>query len=50
MPQYEKIDALEGIDLSKTSASKECELCHYWFLKMLDLNLENVFVMNVMIY
>ena len=29
MLQYEKIDVSEGIDLNKTSASKECELCHY---------------------
>ena len=21
----------EGIDVNKTSASKKCELCHYWF-------------------
>ena len=33
MLQYEKIDVLEGIDVNKTSASKECELCHYWFFK-----------------
>ena len=33
MLQYEKIDALEGIVVNKTSASKECELCHYWFFK-----------------
>ena len=50
MSQHEKIDASEGIDLNKTNTSKECELCHYWFLKMLDLNLKNVFVMDVMIY
>ena len=30
---YEKIDVAEGIDVNKTSASKECELCHYWFFK-----------------
>ena len=24
---------MEGIDVIKTSESKECELCHYWFLK-----------------
>ena len=30
---YQKIDASEGIDVNKTSASKECELCHYWFFK-----------------
>ena len=28
-----KIDVSEGIDVNKTSASKECELCHYWFFK-----------------
>ena len=33
MLQYEKIDASEGIDVNKTSLSKECELCHYWFFK-----------------
>ena len=33
MLQYEKIDVSEGIDVDKTSASKECELCHYWFFK-----------------
>ena len=33
MLQYEKIDVSEGIDVNKTSASKECELCHYWFFK-----------------
>ena len=33
MLQYEKIDVSEGIDVNKTRASKECELCHYWLLK-----------------
>ena len=33
MLQYQKIDVLEGIEVNKTSASKECELCHYWFFK-----------------
>ena len=33
MLQYEKIDASEGIDVNKTSLSKECELCHYWYFK-----------------
>ena len=31
MLQYEKIDASEGIDINKTSASRKCVLCHYWF-------------------
>ena len=33
MLQYRKIDVSEGIDVNKTSASEECELCHYWFYK-----------------
>ena len=33
MLQYKKIDVPEGIDANKTSASKECELCQYWFFK-----------------
>ena len=50
MLQYERIDASEGIDVNKTSLSKECELCHYWFFKDVDLNLKSIFVMDVMIY
>ena len=33
MLQYQKIDVSKGIDVNKTSASKQCELCHYWFFK-----------------
>ena len=33
MLQYERIDVSEGIDVNKTSSSKECMLCHYWFFK-----------------
>ena len=40
MLQYEKIDASEGIDVNKTSASKECELCHYWFFEDIGFKFE----------
>ena len=33
MLRYQKTDVSEGIDINKTSALKECGLCHYWFLK-----------------
>ena len=33
MLQYQKIDVSEEIDVNKTSASKECELFHYWLFK-----------------
>ena len=33
MLQYDGIDVSEGIDINKTSESKECMLCHYWYFK-----------------
>ena len=33
MLQYQKNNVSEVIDVNKTSASKERELCHYWFFK-----------------
>ena len=33
MLQYNGIDASEGIDTDKTSASKTCMLCHYRYFK-----------------
>ena len=40
MLQYKKIDASEGIDVNKTSASKECQLCHYCFFKDVGFKFE----------
>ena len=30
MLYYERIDISEGIDVNKTSESKEFDICHYW--------------------
>ena len=40
MLQYQKINVSEGIDVNKTSKSKECELCHYWFFKDVGFKFE----------
>ena len=40
MLRYQKIDVSEGIDVNKTGASKECELCHYWFFKDVGFKFE----------
>ena len=40
MLQYERIDVSEGIDVSKTSASKECELWHYCYFKDVGFKFE----------
>ena len=40
MLKYKKINVSEGIDVNKTSASKECELCCYWFFKDIGFKFE----------
>ena len=40
MLQYHKIYVSEGIDVNKTSASKEYQLCHYWFFKNIGFKFE----------
>ena len=31
MLYFNKIDVAVGIDVNKTSASTECDICHYWY-------------------
>ena len=31
MLYYDRIDISEGTDVNKTSASKECDICPYWY-------------------
>ena len=31
MIYYDLIDVSEGIDINKTSGSKECDVSHYWY-------------------
>ena len=33
MLEYDRIDLSEVIDVNKTSAAKECDICHYWYFK-----------------
>ena len=40
MLQYEKIDVSEGINVNKTSASKEGMLCHYSYFKDVGVKFE----------
>ena len=40
MLEYDRIDISEGIDVNKTSALKECDICHYWYLKDIGFKYE----------
>ena len=31
MLEYDRGYISEGIDINKTNASKECDICHYWY-------------------
>ena len=33
-----RIDISEGTDVDKTSASKQCNICHYWYFLNYSLN------------
>ena len=40
MLEFEKIDISEGIDVNKTTLSKECDMCHYWYFKDIGFKYE----------
>ena len=40
MLEYDKIDISERIDVNKTNASKECDICHYWYFKDMSFKYE----------
>ena len=33
MLEYSRINISEGIDVNKTTVSKQCDICHYWYFK-----------------
>ena len=40
MLEYDRIVISEGTDVIKTNASKECDICHYWYFKDIDFKYE----------
>ena len=40
MVEYKRIDISEGVDINKTSLSKECDICHCWFFKDIGFKYE----------
>ena len=49
MLEYDRIDISEGNDVNETNLSKECDICHYWYFKDIVLNMNHIFVMDVII-
>ena len=46
MLEYDRTDISEGIDIKKTGVSKECKICHYWYLKDIGFKFEPHFCDN----
>ena len=40
MLYFNRIDVSEGTDVNKASASKECDICHYWYILNKDFKLQ----------
>ena len=40
MLESDRIDISEGIAINKTIASKECDICHYWYFLDKNFNYE----------
>ena len=38
--QYNTIVISEEIDVNKTNASKECDICHYWYFEDIGFKYE----------
>ena len=45
----DRIDVSEGINVNKTIASKECDICHYWFFQIIVLSFNQMSAIDVMI-
>ena len=41
MLEYDRINISEGMDVNKTSASKECDICHFWYFKDIGFKYES---------
>ena len=41
MLEYDRIAISEGIDVNKTSLSKECDICHYRYFKDIGFKYES---------
>ena len=43
MLEYDRIDISERIDVSETNASRECDICYYWYIKDIGFKYESYF-------
>ena len=44
MPEYDRINISDRTDVNKTNASKEYDICHYWYFKDIGFVYEDNFI------
>ena len=49
MLEYDRIDLSEGIDVNKTSNSRECSFCHYYYFLDINFNYRSNFIVILII-
>ena len=47
---FGRIDVSEGTDVNKTSKSKECNICHYWYFLDKGFKFQPHAAIDTMIY
>ena len=50
MLRFYRIDISKGIDFNKTSASKEYDICHYWYFLNYSFKFQQMSAIDVMIH
>ena len=50
MIYYDRIGISEGIDVNKTSVSKEYDVCHYWYFLNYSFIFNQMSAVDVLIY
>ena len=50
MLYFDRIDVSERTDVNKSSAAKECDICHYWFFLNKGFNFNQMSAIDVVIY
>ena len=50
MLHFDRIDVSEGIDVNKTSKSRECEICHYWHFLNKGFKFNQISAIGAMIH
>ena len=50
MSYFDRINVSEEADVNKTSASKECDVCHYWYFFNYSFKFQQMSAIYVIIY